>query len=117
MVFENKNKKFTILKNMVIEKPNKWITCTDTGNETRKLTKLLERVGRDIKMSFKSNNKLNNLIWNKIEKSSNIKCNKFYIGKINRNFKSRFKEHERDFMYSGEKSYIKAMKCETMKTQ
>jgi GIY-YIG catalytic domain. len=32
------------------------------------------------------------------------KCNKYYIGRTNRNFNTRFKEHRKDFKYAEGKS-------------
>ena len=33
-------------------------------------------------------------------------CNKFYIGRTNRNFKTRFKVHRTEFIYAEEKSKL-----------
>ena len=33
-----------------------------------------------------------------------MNCEKFYIGITNRNFKTRFKEHKKDFIYDEERS-------------
>jgi hypothetical protein len=57
---------------------------------------------KDIKIAYKTNNKLNNIISNKIEqynvydrkgvyKLTCTKCNKYYIGRTNRHFNRRFK--------------------------
>ena len=55
------------LKTREIENPNKWITPTYTENET-KLASMFKKITRYIKLSFKINNKLDNIINNKIEK-------------------------------------------------
>ena len=57
-------------KHIQTEKPNKWITFIYTGNETTKPVKILKRENRNITIAFKTNNKLNNLISNKMEKFS-----------------------------------------------
>ena len=83
---------------------------TYTGNEIARISKLFKKIDKNINISFKTNNKLNNTINNKIEnfdvydlkgkyKLTCVNCEKFYIGRINRNFKTRFKEHKKDFTY------------------
>ena len=69
----------------------------------------------DKNIEIRKNNKLNNVISNKIEhfnkydkkgvyKLTCTKCNKFYIRRTNRNFNKRFKNHRKDFRYSKGKS-------------
>ena len=61
---------------------------------------------KKIKIAYKTN-KLNDIISNEIEKYNKYdkkgvyklactNCNKFYIGRTNRNFNTRFKEHRKD---------------------
>ena len=70
---------------------------------------------RNINVSFITNYILNNILTNKIDnvniydskgiyKLSSVNCEKFYIGRTNRDFKTRFKEHKNDFIY-GEGRY------------
>ena len=55
---------------------------------------------------------MNNIIYNKIEqyneygvyKLACTNCNKLYVGRTNRNFKTRFKEHRKDFRFAEGKS-------------
>ena len=67
------------------------------------------------KKFYKTNNKLNNIIsitieqYNKYDRKEVYKltctnCNKFYIGRTNRNFNTSFKEHRKDFRYAEGKS-------------
>jgi hypothetical protein len=58
------------LNNSVIEnrnKPNKWITLTYTGNESTRLARTIRRIDKNIKIAYKTNSNLNNIISNKIE--------------------------------------------------
>ena len=91
------------------------ISLTFTCYKTAGISKLFKKLDINIKMSFKTNNKLNNTINNKIEnfdvydlkgkyKLTCVNCEKFYIGRINRNFKTRFKEHKKDFIHAEDKS-------------
>ena len=79
-------------------------------NETSKISKLFKKADKNINISFRSSNKLNNILNNKIENYNIydskgtyqlmcVNCEKFYIGRTNRNFKTRFKEHKKDFIY------------------
>ena len=34
-----------------------------------------------------------------------VKCEKFYIERTNKNFKTRFKEHKKDFIYEGHSKF------------
>ena len=78
--------------------------------KTSKTSKLFKKADKNINISFRTSNKLNSLLDNKIEdfniyKSKGIyqlmciNCEKFYIGRTNRKFKTRFKEHKKDFIY------------------
>ena len=62
------------------------------------------------KIMNKTSNRLNNILYNKIEnfnicyskgiyQLTCVNCEKFYIGRTNRNFKTRFKEHKKYFIY------------------
>ena len=70
---------------------------------------------KNINIELKTSNKINNIIGNSIENHNKFEkrgvykltcnsCNKFYIGRIKRNFKTRFNEHRRDFTTSTGKS-------------
>ena len=50
---------------------------------------------------FKNNKIEKSNIYDKkgIFKLTYVTCNEFYIGRTNRNFKIKFKEHKRDFIY------------------
>jgi len=43
-------------------KPNKWITLIYTGNESTRLAGTIRRIKKYIKIAYKTNKKLNNLI-------------------------------------------------------
>ena len=60
---KSKQNKITALSKIETSKPNKWITFTYTGNESTRLA----RIDKNIKIAYKTNNKLNNVISNKIE--------------------------------------------------
>jgi hypothetical protein len=99
------------------------------GNETSKISKLLKKADKNIKISFKTSNKLNNILKSKIENfniydSKGINqltcdnCEKFCIGRTNRNFKTRFKRHKKDFIYGEGRSNFSAHvreECHEMK--
>ena len=79
------------------------MTITYTGNETSKISKMFKKADKNIHISFKTSNKLNNILNNKSEnfniygskgiyKLTCDKCEKFFIGRTNRNFKTTFKE-------------------------
>ena len=85
-------------------KPNQWITLTYKGN----VNKTRKNNHKNIKIVHKTNNKVNNLIsnkigqfnkcdWKGIYKLTCTSCNKFYIGRTNRNFNTRFTEHRKVF--------------------
>ena len=87
---KSKQNKITALSKIETSKPNKWITLTYTGNESTRLTRTLRKIDKNIKIAYKTNNKLNNVISNKIEqynkydrkgvyKLTCTNCNKFYI--------------------------------------
>jgi GIY-YIG catalytic domain. len=86
----------------------KWWKVTCTGNKTSKISKLFKKADKNINISVKTNNRLNNILINKIEHFNIydskgiyllacVNCEKFYIGRTNR--KTRFKEHKNDFIY------------------
>ena len=87
------------------------IQCIDNLKST---VQIIDRIiclviiDKNIKIAYKANNKLKNIISNKIEqynkydrkgvyKLTCTNCNKFYIGRTNRNFNITFKEHRKDF--------------------
>ena len=53
--------------NMQTEKSNKWISFTYTGNETARVSNVFKKVDKNMNISFKINNKFNNILFNKIE--------------------------------------------------
>ena len=76
-----------------------------------RLATTIRRKDKNIKVAYKRNNKLNNIISIKIEqynkydrkgvyKLTCTNCNKFYTGRTNRNFNTRFKEQRKDFRYA-----------------
>jgi len=76
------------------------VTITYTGNETSKISKMFKKADKNINISFKTNNKLNNILNNKVEdfniydskeiyKLTCVNCEKFYIRRTNRNFKNK----------------------------
>ena len=84
----SKQNKITALSKIETSKPNKWITLTYTGNESTRLARTLRKIDKNIKIAYKTNNKLNNIISNKIEqynkydrkgiyKLTCTNCNKF----------------------------------------
>ena len=54
------------LSNIETNKTNKWITFIYTANESFKLSNIL-RKDKNIKIAFKTNNKIHNIITKKIE--------------------------------------------------
>ena len=64
---KSKQNKITALSKIETNKPNKWITLTYTGNESTRLARTLRKIDRNIKIAYKTNNKLNNIISSKIE--------------------------------------------------
>ena len=65
---------------------------------------MFKKADKNRNISFKTNNKLNNILNIKIENfniryMTCINCEKFYIGRTNRHFKTRLKEHKKDFIY------------------
>ena len=86
---KSKQNKITALSKIETNKPNKWITLTYTGNKSTRLVRTIRKIDKDIKISYKTNNKLNNIISNKIEKYNKYdrkgvykltctNCKKFY---------------------------------------
>jgi hypothetical protein len=47
------------------------VTLTYTGNESTRLARKHRKIDRNIKIAYKTNNKLNNIISNKIEQYNN----------------------------------------------
>ena len=64
---KSKQNKTTALSKIETSKPNKWITLTYTGNESKRLARTLRKIDKNIKIVYKTNNKMNNIISNKIE--------------------------------------------------
>ena len=56
-----------MLSKIETSKPNKWITLTYTGNESTRGERTLRKIDKNIKIAYKTNSKLNNIISNKIE--------------------------------------------------
>ena len=56
-----------VLSKIKANKPNKWITLTYTGNESTRLARTLRILDKIVKIAYKTNNKLNNILSNKIE--------------------------------------------------
>ena len=78
--------KFRDLQNIEAEKSNKWISFTYTGIKTARISKLFKKVDRNIKISFKTNTKLNNIIenfniydWKGVYKLTCVNCDTLYI--------------------------------------
>ena len=94
--------KITTLLKIETSKHNKRRALTYTGNESTRLATTMRRIGKNIKIAFKTNNKLNNntissktVQYNKYDskgvyKLTSINFNKLYIGRTNRNFNTRF---------------------------
>ena len=75
------------------------------------LAKLLKNMDKNINIGLKTSNKINNIIGNSIQNHNKFEkrevykltcnsCNKFYIGRTKRSFKTRFNENRRDFATS-----------------
>ena len=111
LLHKHKNKQNTIssLETQKDNTNNNWISFTCTGNETTKLAKILKQIDENINIGLKTSNKINNILvignsienHNKFEKKGVYKltcnnCNKFYIGRTKRNFKTRFNKHKKD---------------------
>jgi hypothetical protein len=99
---KSKQNKITVLSEIETNESNKWITLTYTGNEST-IARTIRKIDKNIKIVYKTNNKLNNIISNKIEqynkydrkgvyKLTYINYKKRYMGRIDRNFNTRFKE-------------------------
>lgn len=97
-----KNKK-TVIYPIIAEKTNKkFHVLTYFGPISTKISNILCKDNGTV--SFKSSNRLSNLIFNVKDKPNNYKksgvyklkcneCNGCYIGQTGRNFETRFKEH------------------------
>ena len=101
-------RKLTALKT-IDNNTYKWITLTYTGSETHKIANIIKKHNRNIKIAYKTNNSIKQIIPNQINKINKYQkrgvykincknCKKFYIGMTNRNFNIRFKEHIQDFL-------------------
>jgi len=99
--------------------PYRWAKFTYTSKETNFITKLFKDF--HIKIAFKTNNsigkllshKFNHTYYNKLDNSGVYKltcpnCKMKYIGQTGRSFRTRFKEHYRDFKYNNPKSKFAA---------
>jgi GIY-YIG catalytic domain. len=87
----------------------------------------IRKMDKNIKIPYKTNNKMNNVISKKIEQFNKynrkwvykLTCtnhNKFYIGRTNRNFNTRFTEHRKDFKHAESKSKFSDKEGHEMKT-
>jgi len=85
---KSKQNKITALSKIETSKPNKWIKPAYTGNESTRLASTIRKIDKSIKTAYKTNNKLNDIISNKIEQYSKYgrkgvykltctNCNKF----------------------------------------
>jgi GIY-YIG catalytic domain. len=79
------------------------------------MLRTIKRNRQNIKIAYKTNNKLNNIISNNIEQYNKydrkgvykLTCtnyHNFYLGRTNRNFNTRFKEHRKYIRYTECKS-------------
>jgi hypothetical protein len=93
--------------------PKKRATFTYFGHETTKITKIFQKLG--IQVAFKTKHTIRTLLQhphNTQDKFQNNgvyqlacpNCDKVYIGQTDRPFKTRFKEHERDYHTKCKKS-------------
>ena len=64
---KSKENKITALSKIQTSKPNKWITLTYIGNESTRLARTIRKIDKHIKIAYKTNDKLNNMISNKVE--------------------------------------------------
>ena len=73
--------------------------------------KIFKQIDKNINIGLKTSNKINHIIGNSIENHNKFEkrgvykltcnsCNKFYIGRTKRNFKTKFNEHRKDFVTS-----------------
>ena len=111
-----KNLNSTTALTPVNDNSKKWITLTYTGNETYKIANILRKQSKDIKIAFKTDNNIRRLIPNPINNNNNKynkcgiyklkckNCDKYYVGRTTRNFKIRYNEHIKDFIYNRGKS-------------
>jgi len=90
-----------------------WANFTYIGKETSYITNIFRQT--DLKMAFRTNNTLGNLLANKhrqrdtyshsgVYKLNCPKCNKAYVGQTGRQFFTRYKEHLADFRHNNDKS-------------
>ena len=61
-----KQNKITALSKIETSKSNKRIAITYAGNESTRIARTLRKIDKNIKIAYKTNNKLNNIISNKI---------------------------------------------------
>ena len=92
----------------------KWAKFTHIGKETRFITKIFKK--SNIKIALTTNNTIEKLLTIKQDKTTSkydkagvyqLKCptcDMKYIGQTGRSFKTRFREHLRDFKYNNWKS-------------
>ena len=68
---KSKWNKITALSKVETSKPNKWTTLTYTGNESTRAARTIRKIDTVTKIAKKTNNKLNNIISNKVEQFNN----------------------------------------------
>jgi hypothetical protein len=110
---KKQNKEITNHKQRNTEK-TKWAKFTYVGKETKYITKVFKK--SNVKIAFTTNNTIGKLLTTKQETATNkyekpgkyqLKCPTCamkYTGQTDRPFKTRFKEHMRDFKYNNQKS-------------
>ena len=87
----------------------KWATVTYIGKETTYITNLLKNT--ELKIAMRTNNSIQNILMNNKQLTNNTdkytysgvyklscpKCSKAYVGQTERNFLTRFNEHNATF--------------------
>jgi len=107
------SKKITNMEKKDNDKKTHWVKFTYIGKETRAITKAFRNT--NVNITFSTNNTISNLLTarhhNNKEKYDNSgiyqltcpTCKKKYIGQNGRSFKTRFREHFRDFKQGNRK--------------
>ena len=94
----------------------KWVTFTYVGPQTKYITKLFKNT--NLKIGYKTNNTIQKPLTQTNTSASDkfdncriyqltcLDCNKQYVGQTGRSFRTRYREHLRDFKYnSGNSKY------------
>ena len=94
----------------------KWATVTYIGKETTYITNLLKNT--ELKIAMRTNNSIQNILMNNKQLTNNTdkytysgvyklscpKCSKAYVGQTERNFLTRFNEHNATFRTNNQNS-------------